>query len=91
MAIPMENRANPNELRIRIDRIEQLLMFDYEPGNEGALFDLCTHDGHILRTGDITGPVTRVRLADIPAQELVLMVLDGDQSVVHPIQLRKAV
>lgn len=87
----MEREPHANELRIRIDKIEQLLMFDYEPGSEDALFDLCTSDGHILRTGDIKGPVTRIRLTDIHDQDLVLMVLDGDQSVIQPIHLRKAV
>ncbi|MCO6484030.1 MAG: hypothetical protein J5I62_14685 [Flavobacteriales bacterium] len=87
----MERETHANELRIRIDKIEQLLMFDYEPGSEDALFDLCTSDGHILRTGDIKGPVTRIRLKDIHDQDLVLMVLDGDQSVIQPIHLRKAV
>lgn len=87
----MERDTHANELRIRIDKIEQLLMFDYEPGSEDALFDLCTSDGHILRTGDIKGPVTRIRLTDIHDQDLVLMVLDGDQSVIQPIHLRKAV
>ncbi|MBZ0207327.1 MAG: hypothetical protein K8H89_13450 [Flavobacteriales bacterium] len=66
-------------------------MFDYEPGTEDALFDLCTSDGHILRTGEVKGPVTEVRLAGVKDHELVLMVLDGDRSVVHPIHLRKAV
>lgn len=89
--LPMEKRAPDMELRVRIDKIEQLLMLDYEPGSEDALFDLCTHDGQILKTGDIKGPVTRIRLTDIHDQELVLMVLDGDQSVVQPIHLRKAV
>lgn len=87
----MQKGKPTTELKVRIDRIEQLLMFDYEPGNEDALFDLCNSDGHILRTGDIKGPVTRVRLTDIHDQELVLMVLDGDRSVLQPIHLRKAV
>jgi hypothetical protein len=86
------HRGSPTrELKVRIDRIEQLLMFDYEPGTEDALFDLCTSDGHILRTGEVKGPVTEVRLAGVKDHELVLMVLDGDRSVVHPIHLRKAV
>lgn len=87
----MEKGKTTTELRIRVDKIEQFLMFDYEPGTEDALFDLCTHDGHILKTGDIKGPITRIRLTDIRDRELVLMVLDGDQSVVQPVHLRKAV
>lgn len=79
------------ELKVRIDQIERLLMFDYEPGTEDALFDICTSEGHILKTGDVTGPVTRVRLTDVHDNELVLMVLDGERSVVRPIHLSKAV
>ena len=79
------------ELKIRIDQIERLLMFDYEPGTADALFDICTSDGHILKTGDVIGPVTEVRLTDVHDNELVLMVLDGDRSVVRPIHLNKAV
>ena len=79
------------ELRVRIDRLEQLLMFDYEPGNADALFDLCTNDGNILVTGEVKGPVTRIRLADFRERDLVLMVLDGERSMVQPVHLRKAV
>lgn len=87
----MGNRPQHTELKIRIDKVEQLLMFDYEPGHEDALFDLCTSDGHIVKTGDIKGPVTSIRLTDVQDQDLVLMVLDGDLSVMHPVHLRKAV
>lgn len=87
----MRKRTPDTELRVRIDKLEQLLMFDYEPGTEDALFDLCTSDGHIVKTGEVKGPVTRIRLTDMEHNELVLMVLDGERSVVHPIQLRKAV
>lgn len=78
------------ELRVRIDKLEQLLMFDYEPGTADALFDLCTNDGQIVRTGEVKGPVTKIRLTGVPDMELVLMVLDGERSMVQPIQLRKA-
>lgn len=79
-----------HEIRIRIDQIERLLMFDYEPGSEDALFDICDKNGHILKTGEIRGPVTQVRLTDIHGDDLILMVLDGETSTVRPIQLRKA-
>lgn len=87
----MSARTSQMELKIRIDRIERLLMFDYEPGSEDALYDLCTSDGHILKTGEVKGPVTEVRLNGVQDTELVLMVLDGDRSVVRPIAMRKAV
>ncbi len=86
----MEKGNSTRTLHVRINQIEQLLMFDYEPGCEGAVFDLCTRDGHIVKTGDITRPVTEVPLSDVHDLELVLMVLDGDCSVVHPVHLRKA-
>jgi hypothetical protein len=90
-AMHMNTGDQSTELKIRIDRIEQFLMFDYEPGSEDALFDLCTLDGTILKTGEIKGPVTRVRLKDVQDGELVLMVLDGERSMVRPVQYRKAV
>ena len=90
-ASTMHKRSSTTEFKVRIDKIEQFLMFDYEPGTEDALFDLCTSDGHILKTGEVKGPVTRIRLTDVEDNELVLMVLDGDHSVVHPIHLRKAI
>lgn len=80
----------PHELRIRVDQIERLLMFDYDPEHEDALYDICDPQGHILKTGEIKGPVTRVRLTDVNGDELILMVLDGESSTVRPIQLRKA-
>lgn len=83
--------TSSNQLRIRIDQIERLLMFDYEPGNADALFDICDSEGHILKTGDVKGPVTEVRLTDIQGEELLLMVLDGEHSTVKPINFRKAV
>ncbi len=79
-----------HHIRIRVDAIERLLMFDYDPANADALFDICDEQGHILKTGDITGPVTKVRLADVFGDNLILMVLDGDTSTVSPIELRKA-
>ncbi len=78
-----------HEIRIRIDQIERLLMFDYEPGTEDALFDICDQQGHILKTGEVHGPVTQVRLTDVHGDDLILMVLDGETSTVRPIQLRK--
>jgi hypothetical protein len=77
-------------IRIRIDQLERLLMFDYDPSSPDAMFDICDADGHILRTGEVTGPVTHVRLTGLNGEDLVLMVLDGELSVVQPIHLRKA-
>jgi hypothetical protein len=54
------------------------------------LFDICDSQGHVLRTGDITGPVTQVRLSGIQGEDLILMVIDGENSSVQPIPLRKA-
>lgn len=79
----------PHQIRIRVNDIERLLMFDYEPGTEDALFDICDHNGHILKTGEVTGPVTSVRLKDVQGDDLILMVLDGEVSTVRPIHLRK--
>ena len=80
----------PITIRLRIDQLERLLMFDYEPQSPDALFDICDSQGHVLRTGDITGPVTQVRLSGIQGEDLILMVLDGENSSVQPIPLRKA-
>jgi hypothetical protein len=80
----------PLSICIRIDQLERLLMFDYDPSSPDALFDICDADGHILRTGEVTGPVTHVRLTGLDGEELVLMVLDGELSMVQPIHLRKA-
>lgn len=76
-----------HEIRIRIDRLERLLMFDYEPGTESALFDICDANGHILKSGEVHGPVTRVQLTDVHGEDLILMVLDGEASTVRPIDL----
>jgi hypothetical protein len=77
-------------IRLRIDQLERLLMFDYDPRSPDALFDICDSQGHILRTGEVTGPVTEVRLSGIQGEDLILMVLDGENSSVQPIPLRKA-
>ncbi len=79
-----------NELRLRIDQIERLLMFDYDPGTADALFDICDSEGRIVKTGDVRGPITRVRITDLDGEEYFLMVLDGEQATVRPFQLRKA-
>ncbi|MBL0044170.1 MAG: hypothetical protein IPP33_07145 [Flavobacteriales bacterium] len=65
-------------------------MFDYEPGSEEALFDICDPEGNILKTGPVQGPVTHVQLTDVNGENLILMVLDGEVSTVRPIELRKA-
>lgn len=65
-------------------------MFDYEPGAPDALFDICDVNGHVLKTGGVTGPVTQVRLTDVNGDDLILMVLDGETSTVRPIHLRQA-
>ncbi|MCB9182346.1 MAG: hypothetical protein H6591_00395 [Flavobacteriales bacterium] len=77
------------EIRVRIDQLERLLMFDYEPGTEGALFDICDAEGRILKTGDVHGPVTRVRITDLRGDEFYLMVLDGERSAIQPFQLSR--
>ena len=79
----------PHEIRVRIDQLERLLMFDYEPGTQDALFDICDSQGHIVKTGDVRGPVTRVRITDLKGQDYYLMVLDGEISTVQPFQLRR--
>lgn len=78
------------EIKVRIDQIERLLMFDYEPGTQDALFDICDEHGRIVKTGDVNGPITRVRITDLDGEEYYLMVLDGELSTVKPFQLRKA-
>lgn len=79
----------PHEIRVRIDQFERLLMFDYEPGTESALFDICDSQGHIVKTGDVQGPLTRVRITDLTGEDYYLMVLDGEISTVQPFQLRR--
>ena len=79
-----------HHIRLRIDQIERLLMFDYEPGSQDALFDICDSKGHIVKTGEVNGPVTRVRITDLDGEEYYLMVLDGELSTVKPFQLRRA-
>ena len=81
---------HPHEIRIRIDQLERLLMFDYDPDTEGALFDICDANGRIVKTGEIAGRQTRVRITDLDGDEYYLMVLDGGLSVVKPFQLRRA-
>jgi len=80
-----------HHIRLRIDQIERLLMFDYEPGTQEALFDICDREGHIVKSGEVNGPVTRVRITDLDGEDYYLMVLDGEISTVKPFQLRRAV
>jgi len=83
----MSNNTDP--IRVRIDQIERLLMFDYEPGTQDALFDICDQHGNIVKTGEVNGPETRVRITDLDGEEYYLMVLDGEVSTVKPFQLRR--
>lgn len=83
-------RHEPLHIRVRIDQIERLLMFDYEPGTRDALFDICDQNGRIVKTGEVNGPETRVRITDLDGEEYYLMVLDGETSTVRPFQLRRA-
>ena len=80
-----------HHIRLRIDQIERLLMFDYEPGTQEALFDICDREGHIVKSGEVNGPVTRVRITDLDGEDYYLLVLDGEISTVKPFQLRRAV
>ena len=86
----MDNIAKQFEVRISVDKLEKLLMFDYDPGTEDALFDIVDPMGRIVKTGDVVGPMTRVRITDLSGEEYFLMVLDGERSMVHPIHLRQA-
>ncbi|HQW86668.1 MAG TPA: hypothetical protein PLH93_05755 [Flavobacteriales bacterium] len=88
---PMAQHNAPHEIRVRIDQLERLLMFDYDPASRDALFDIVDPSGRIVKTGDVNGPVTRVRITDLDGEEYFLMVLDGDVSTVRPIHLRRAV
>lgn len=76
-------------IRLRIDQIERLLMFDYEPDEKDALFDICDSNGNIVKTGVVIGPETRVRITDLDGEEYYLMVLDGEISTVKPFQLKR--
>jgi len=85
------NSQPTHPIHVRIDQIERLLMFDYDPSTEDALFDIVDPNGRIVKTGDVNGPVTRVRITDLDGDEYFLMVLDGELSTVKPIHLRRAV
>lgn len=65
-------------------------MFDYEPGSEQALFDICDPSGHILQTGEVRGPATHVRIPPHSEDDLILMILDGEVSTVRPIRFEQA-
>ena len=80
-----------DHIRVRIDQIERLLMFDYEPGSGEALFDICDSKGRIVKTGAVCSPETRVRITDLDGEDYYLMVLDGELSTVKPFQLRRAI
>ena len=86
----MDQSHRSHEIRIRIDQLEKLLMFDYDPDHEDALYDILDPEGRIVKTGDVSGPVTRVRITDLQGGDYVLMVLDGDTSTELPIHLRRA-
>ncbi len=86
----MHSSRQQRPLRVRIDELEQLLMFDYDASTQDALFDIVDASGRIVKTGDVQGPVTRVRITDLDGRAYFLMVLDGELSVIEPIQLRKA-
>lgn len=85
------NNQPMHPIHVRIDQIERLLMFDYDPSTQDALFDIVDANGRIVKTGDVSGPVTRVRITDLDGDEYFLMVLDGELSTVKPIHLRRAV
>lgn len=80
----------PQHIRISVNELESLLMFDYDPQTPDALFDLCDERGRILKTGDVVGPVTKVKLADVHGGKLILMVLDGESSTISPVNWRMA-
>lgn len=79
----------PFGVHLRIDQAERLLMLDYEPGTAGALFDILDPHGNIVKTGHVRGPVTRVRITDLDGEEYIIMVLDGENSMMQPFQLRR--
>ena len=70
--------------------IRNTLTADKNESRQDALFDICDQQGHIVKTGEVEGPVTRVRITDLQGEEYYLMVLDGELSTVKPFQLRKA-
>lgn len=83
------NLPRTSGIRVRIDQIERLLMFDYEPGTAEALFDICDQHGNIVKTGEVCGPETQVRITDLDGEDYYLIVLDGEVSAVKPFQLRR--
>ena len=69
--------------------IRNTLVVDKNMTREDALFDICDKHGNIVKTGDIIGPETRVRITDLDGEDYYLMVLDGEVSTVKPFQLRR--
>lgn len=70
---------------VRIDRASRSIVIEHAPGKAGALFDICDPQGHVLKSGLVLGPNTRVRLDDVRGDELLLLVLDGDVGTVRSI------
>jgi hypothetical protein len=75
---------------LRLEQQGEMLTLRYTPNSGEALFDICDRAGHILKSGGITGLETRIRIAELMGEELYVMILDGDESTVKPLSLRKA-
>lgn len=86
----MNNAANTGGAGLRFEQHGEMLTLRYTPNSGEALFDICDQAGHILKSGGITGLETRIRIAELMGEELYVMVLDGDESTVKPLTLRKA-
>ncbi|MEO8067706.1 MAG: hypothetical protein ABI599_08455 [Flavobacteriales bacterium] len=86
----MNNATNNRGAGLRFEQHGEMLTLRYTPNSGEALFDICDQAGHILKSGGITGLETRIRIAELMGEELYVMVLDGDESTVKPLSLRKA-
>lgn len=69
----MQNTTNPLELRVRVDKLEQVLMFDYEPGTGDRLFGLFDPDGNPVLLEQANGPITHIRVLDMDGTSLASM------------------
>lgn len=58
------------ELRVRVDKLEQVLMYDYEPGTEAQLFGLYDSEGYRVPFNQASGPITRIRVLDMEGRSM---------------------
>ena len=70
-----------DEVTVAVSYCISYLYLKYAPQTERTVYDICSMNGRILKTGKISDSITEIDVEDLENNKYVLLILDGDRVI----------